>query len=178
MDDFDFSLYQDIGTPGKDYIKKYDIVLPPRIYNAIKNINFTNSDDFYGYLTNLLDRHTSQSLFPGDICFFHPNLRNPKASRLTICCLSGAEIDKGESYCTYRPLLENITRGNTYTIQQTLKVANGYENILPNDLHSFEVFYEYFQSTVDYSGISMYDMKVNAGDDALNLKLLSKRKHV
>ena len=88
------------------------------------------------------------------------------------------EIVKGESYYTYRPLLENITRGNTYTIQQTLKVSNGYENILPNDLHSFEIFYEYFQSTVDYSGISMYDMKVNAGDTALNLKLLSKRKRV
>lgn len=111
MDNFDFSLYQNIGTSGADYIKKYKLTLPPRIYHVISDYHFASFDDFYKQLAILLDSYTSQYLFPGDICFFYPSLQNPKASRPTTCHFSAAKIVKGESYYTYRPLLENITRG-------------------------------------------------------------------
>ena len=113
MDDFDFSLYQEIGILGADYVKKYNITLPLRIYNTIRNIRFISFDVFFEQLTILLNSHTSQYLFSGNICFFYPGIRNPKASYPTTCHFSGAKIAKGESYLYYRPILENITRGKS-----------------------------------------------------------------
>lgn len=177
MDNFDIELqYQSNGYLGSYYVLQYDIVLPMRIYNLIKDRIFSNFDSFYNYLNILLDNHTSKYLFNGDVVFFYPGIKEQKASTSIHCHISGAPIAINEFYYTYRPLIDNLTRGEVYTINRTLKVSTGYHDILPQSLSTFEELHSNFTLGLNSNNINYYDFAINAKEDALDLKLLSKRK--
>lgn len=178
MEPFDFELYDktDSEYTGAYYVEFYQVTLPIRIYNHIKDMKFKDGITFYNYIEEVLDKHTSFSLFPGDICFFYPSIHLQKSSSSITCFVSGAPIISGEFYYTYRPLLDNISQKKAYTITRTIKVSSGYESFLPQDLHSFEEIVSNFELGLDSNGISYYDFKINAGSNALHLKQLSKRK--
>lgn len=180
MDTFDFASFQieSKGYPGSYYVEQYNIVLPIRIYNLVKNKQFFNFETFYEYLTILLDTHTSKYLFSGDIVFFYPSVREQKAATPISCHVSGAPIAVNEFYYAYRPLIDNLTTGEVYTIKHTLKVSSGYEGVLPQSLSLFEELSSNFTLGLNSNGINFYDFSTNAGQDALDLKLLSKRKRL
>lgn len=178
MDLFEFyeSEENNFTQTGSYYIQKLGIHLPTRIYNEINDLRFKDERSFYEQLEFILNSHTSTYLFNGDICFFYPSIRDQIASKPITCQISGAPIVTGELYYTYRPLLDNLTTGKVYTISGTIKVSSGYESFLPLNLQEFEQMVSNFQLGLDSKSINFYDFKVNAGENALNLKLLTKKK--
>lgn len=179
MEDFNFSEYLENSTtsyPGSYYVENYDITIPLRLYNYAKDKKFKNLDDFYQYLTILFENYTSRYLFPGDLVCFYPSIRESKASKPISCHISGAKIVENELYYSYRPLLDNLTSGKVYTIQHTLKVSIGYYDCLPQTLGQFEELCSNFQLGLSSENVDYYDFQVNAGDNALHLKKLSKKK--
>lgn len=179
MDNFEYDLFEQASFntfTGEYFIKLYEIKLPIRVYNSIKDLKFNSVDHFYNHLTSFVENHTSRYLFPGEICYFYPAIHEQKALKEITCQISGAKIVENELYYTYRPLIDNITSGKVYTIQGTLKVSLGYYDILPQNLSQFEELCSNFKLGLNSEVIDYYDFKVNAGDNALDLKKLTKKK--
>lgn len=102
------------------YLEKLEYDIPTRIKNILKEETFYSEKDFYKKLEETILEHTSFYLFPGDLCSFYPKFVETKATKYFTCYLSGAPIVPGESYYTYRPLIQNLNTSKKYTISSSL----------------------------------------------------------
>ena len=122
-------------------------------------------------------QYTSSSLFPGDFIMFYPNIRERKARKITTCDFSAGIIYPGSIYINYRPLIKNLTTGENYVLQRTIKVEMGYQHELPTDIQSFEALEQRLQidGYEDHSGIEYSHFSQRMGGELL-LKKLKRRK--
>lgn len=173
---FDENIFISHEPNGSIYLDKIDFEIPKRILNIIKNTYFSNELDFYKNLENILLNFKSYYLFPNDYVSFYPHVVPAHSSREISCNVSGAKIKIGELYYYYRPLIENLTTTKVYTIQKTIKVAFGYQDILPQTLAQYE---EWYQKSIcgDYNHndpIDFYELTSKCGNNCLFPHLLKK----
>ena len=82
--------------------------------------------------------YRSEIFFPGDIIMFYPQIKEQKARSFITCDFSAGIIYPGSLYVNYRPMLHNITTGETYVLQRTIKVETGYSYDLPRSIVELE----------------------------------------
>lgn len=163
---------------GSFYLKQAQIDLPLRIYNMIKEENYSSEEEFYNELRKIILEHTSYYLFPNTLCSFYPKVVEQKASKELTCFLSGAAIKPNESYYRYRPILENLETGKVYTITQTIIASLAYIDYFPSTLFEFESWAQKIEQTEYYTDdkIDFYNFSCLAGDNCLYLKEFKKDK--
>ena len=93
------------------------------------------------------------------------------------CAFSGAKISKGSLYVCYRPMIKNITRGETYVLQKTLRVGLDYEKDLPEDIDKIEDFSQKINNYANqiYGNIDYYTLFVESGGGLNFVKLKNRR---
>jgi len=170
-DDFIFECYE---PNGEIYLTDIEFEIPLRIKNILKKIYFKDEIDFYKELDKIFLKYTSYYLFPNDIIFFYPKIQEHIAKKEFTCCLSGAPIKPGELYHCYRPLLENISTGQVFTIRKNIIASNGYYDLFPETLLEFEIWCQKLSESYyrDDDKIDFYGFSTIAGTDALDLRLL------
>lgn len=99
--------------------------------------------------------------FPDNIVLFYPTIREQRASSNIICDVTGAEIKRGSFYCSYRPMLENISNNHVYVLSRTLRSETAEIDFFPTSIYEFDILSEridnaYFSldEGYDYYGIS------------------------
>lgn len=121
--------------------------------------------------------NTSLSLFPNKIVLFYPHFKFPKASTYLACDICGSLIKPGTSYCSYRPLLEVISKREVYVLKKTIKCEMGYYNDLPKNLMEFEMWHNALQNqfTSVLDNIDSYQLSTQIGE-GFTLQKLRKKK--
>lgn len=171
--DDDIEIFTGNSQPnGIEYLKKSDITLPLRIKNKIKEKSFTSELEFYQYVQELINKNTSYYLFPNDICFFYPKIVESKSTKNNICHLSGAPINIGESYYTFRPILENLTINKVFTIKKSIIASIGYIDYFPTTLLEFEEWCRILEEANYHNdgSVDFYNLSTIAGDTCLCLR--------
>lgn len=104
---------------------------------------------------------TSNVLFPGDLVFLYPCIEERHAKDYITCDFSAGIIYPGSLYLSYRPLIENISTGDVYVLNKTLKVESGHYTDLPTSIQEFESLglkimqqAPYDESRIDYSHLN------------------------
>lgn len=99
--------------------------------------------------------------FPDNIVLFYPTVREQRATSNIICDVTGAEIRRGSFYCSYRPLLENVSNNHVYVLNRTLKSETAEVDFLPMSMYEFDALSEKIDNAdaatdeeYDYYGIS------------------------
>ena len=82
--------------------------------------------------------YRSEIFFPGDITIFYPRIKEQRARSYITCDFSAGIIYPGSIYVNYRPMIYNITAGDTYVLQRTIKVETGYSYDLPRSIAELE----------------------------------------
>lgn len=120
---------------------------------------------------------TSGIIFPGDIVILYPNIKEQKAKNFITCDFSAGIIYPGSIYVSYRPLLDNLTRKETYVLKRTLKVETGHYTDLPTSIQEFESLELKMQmpSNYDNSGIEYSHLSQRMGGEFI-LQKLKRRK--
>lgn len=175
MDEFEIFTNRP-SSNGEEYLEKNQIELPTRIINIVKQQYFSSELEFYRFLDEIVNEHTSHFLFPNHLCSFYSKVNEYIASCDTICYLTGAPIRTGESYYVYRPLLQDLNTNKVYTVKKSIQAALGYIDLFPSTLFEFEewcyklenAYYEPID-TIDF-----YDFSTNYGSDVLALRELDR----
>jgi len=121
--------------------------------------------------------YKSEEFFPGSAIIVYPGIKEVRAKRNYICDFSGARISEGNLYINYRPMLKNISNGNTYVLKRTIKTEITYEYDLPTNIAELEelndriINYEY-QDNTDIQ----YDHLFSQTGGGLHFKKLNRRK--
>lgn len=118
---------------------------------------------------------TSTWYFPGDLCCFYPKVMEYKSKSTQVCDISGALIQAGSLYYTYRPFLENLTRKRKFVLKRTIKAEIGYYDFFPKSLIEFENLACNLASGSCQGEYDYYDLSKRIGE-TLPLKELKKRK--
>lgn len=92
----------------------------------------------YYQLLEYEQENRSNYFFPNDFIAFYPNISEQKCRKEIICDFSGARISKGQLYISYRPLIENLDRKETYVLKRTIKCDTFYGDILPKNMFELE----------------------------------------
>ena len=173
-----YDIFESNEPNGESYLKLVDSNLPIRIKNIIKEKYFSSEIDFYKFLETLLHKYTSYYLFPNDYVAFYPYLEQYHSKTKTSCNISGAQIKIGSVCYYYRPLMENLSTGNVYTIKKTIKVAEDYQDILPTNIHDFEVWYQKLacKDFHDDDVVDFYNLSIICGENCLHPYQLRKTK--
>jgi len=173
-----FEIFESNKPNGEEYLYLVDSDLPIRIKNITKGKFFSSEIEFYRFLEKLLYEYTSYYLFPNNYVAFYPYLEQCHSKKETTCNISGTQIKKGNLYYYYRPLIENLSTGNIYTIQKTIKVAEGYQDILPTNIHNFEAWYQKLacKNFYDDDVVDFYNLSIMCGESCLHPYQLRKTK--
>lgn len=158
------------------FLEINEITLPRRLVNRILDKKFYNELKLYKYIEKLILEHTSNFLFPNHYIAFYPQVEEHKASKDTICNLSGSVIKKGEKYYCYHPLIENLDNNKIYTISKKVKASLGYQDKFPMTLSHYEEWYyklknAYYNQTDE---IDFYLLSIECGDTAFEVMELKK----
>lgn len=161
-----------------EFLQKENIVLPLRMINRLKEKQYDSELKLYRAIETIALEYTSQLLFPHSYVAFYPQVVQYKASFRMTCQLSGAPIQKGESYYCYWPFIQNLSNSKVYTISKKIKSSLGYIDYFPQTLSEYEDWY-YKLKNAYYSHsdvIDFYNMSVECGENALDLIELHKQK--
>ena len=112
-----------------------------------------------------------------EIIKVYPGIKEVHAQKDYTCAFSGGKISKGSLYVCYRPMIKNITRGETYVLQKTLRVELGYESDLPTDIDGIEDFSQKINNHANqiYDNIDYYNLFVQSGGGLNFVKLKNRR---
>lgn len=158
------------------FLENNEITLPKRLVNRILDKKFYNELKLYKYIEELILEHTSNFLFPNHYIAFYPQVKEFKASKDTICNLSGAVIKKGEMYYCYHPLIEDLSDNKVYTISKKVKASLGYQDKFPTTLAHYEEWYYKLKNAYynESDEIDFYLLSVECGDTAFEVIELKK----
>ena len=120
----------------------------------------------------------SNDLFPGSSIIVYPGIKEVHAKKDYICDFSGARISKGSLYVNYRPMLRNISNGNTYVLKRTIKTELSYEYDLPTNISELE---ELNDRIMNYEYQDNYDIQYDhlySQTGGLHFKKLGRRKKI
>ena len=91
---------------------------------------------------------------------------------------SGAPIHKGSNYVIFRPMIKDITKGETYVLKRTIRAEVGYESDLPKNIAELE---EFMTKIINYENQVYDEDKYNNlfthTGGGLTFKKLNRRKH-
>ncbi len=130
-----------------------------------------------GEIEETISEDESLVLFPKSIVKVYPGIKEVKhAKGEYTCAFSGAPIHVGSKYAIYRPMIKDITKGETYVLKKSIRVELGYESDLPKNIVDLE---EFMNKIINYE---VYDeVKYNAlfkqTGGGLAFKKLKRRKH-
>lgn len=122
-------------------------------------------------------KYTSSEFFPGDIVLMYPNIKEQRARNYITCDFSAGIIYPGSLYINYRPLIKNLTTGENYVLQRTIKVEQGYQYDLPTTITELESLALRLQieEYQDSSGIEYSHLNQRLGGE-IRLQKLKRRK--
>ncbi len=121
--------------------------------------------------------YMSEEFFPGDIVFMYPRIEERRAKKQITCDFSAGIIYPKSLYVNYRPMIYNVTRGETYVLKRTIKVETGYWQDLPTtikELESLELKLQ-IDGYEDNSGIEYSHLSQRLGG-TISLQKLKRRK--
>lgn len=126
-----------------EYIKKYYAIIEQLKNNRISKNLLTKLQGesitkIYQELLIEEEKFRSYSLFPGDLVLIYPNIKEQKSKDFKTCDFSGAIIKPNSLYVSYRPLLENITKKESFVLAKTIHVETGYIYDLPREIEELE----------------------------------------
>lgn len=158
------------------FLEINEITLPKRLINKILDKQFYSELNLCKYIEELVLEHTSNFLFPNHYIAFYPQVEEFKASKDTICNLSGAVIRKGETYYCYHPLIEDLSDNKVYTISKKVKASLGYQDNFPMTLAEYEEWYYKLKNAYynESDEIDFYLLSVECGDAAFEVVELKK----
>lgn len=118
-------------------------------------------------------------LFPKSIVKVYPGKKAVrKAKGEYTCDFSGAPIHKGSDYVIFRPMIKDITKGETYVLKRTIRAEVGYESDLPKNIAELE---EFMTKIINYENQVYDEDKYNNlfthTGGGLTFKKLNRRKH-
>lgn len=122
--------------------------------------------------------YRSEVFFPGDLAIFYPHIKEQRARKFITCDFSAGIIYPGSMYINYRPMIHNITSGETYVLQRTIKVEMGYGYDLPRSISELEALDNklHIEDYDDNSGIHYSHLSQCLGGEILLQKLKRRRK--
>lgn len=122
--------------------------------------------------------YRSEVFFPGDLAFFYPNIKEQRAKNFITCDFSAGIIYPGSMYINYRPMIHNITSGETYVLRRTLKVEMGYGYDLPRSIAELESLDNklHIDDYDDNSGIHYSHLSQCLGGEIILQKLKRRKK--
>lgn len=120
--------------------------------------------------------YRSEVFFPGEVALFYPRIKEQRAKDFITCDFSAGIIKPGSIYLNYRPLIYNITSGETYVLQRTLKVEAGYSYELPTSIVELEALDSKLRiyGYADKSGIEYSHLSQRLGGE-ISLQKLKRR---
>lgn len=130
----------------------------------------------YEFMAN----NMSEILFPGEAMIVYPGIKNPIAKQMITCDFSGARINPGSLYVTYRPLVKNINNGNAYVLTRTLHVETGYEWNLPTTIAGLDALNEKIRCAEYYDredGIDYTHLSQCIGGELVFKKLKRRKRY-
>lgn len=158
------------------FLEINEITLPKRLINKILDKKFYSELNLYKYIEELILEYTSNFLFPNHYIAFYPQVKEFKASKDTICNLSGAVIKKGEIYYCYHPLIEDLDDNKIYTISKNIKASLGYQDKFPMTLAEYEEWYYKLKNAYynESDEIDFYLLSIECGNTAFEVVELKK----
>ena len=118
----------------------------------------------------------NRKLFPNQPVVVYSGIKEVKAAKDYTCDFSGATIKTGSLYINYRPMVKNISNGDVYVLQRTIRTELAYESELPTDISELEEFNEKIENYKhQYNSEIQYDYLYKTG--GLQFKKLSRRKY-
>ena len=113
---------------------------------------------------------------PGDFIMFYPRIKEQRARDYITCDFSAGIIYPGSYYINYRPLIRNVTSGETYVLSKTLKVETGHSYDLPTTIRELESLnYKIMMETEhDNTGIQYSHLSQRVGGE-IQLQKLKRR---
>ena len=162
-------------------VKKYNSELSKyridkRAIEVINSLYGESLNDIINAVEQAKLEYISSDLFPGSSIIVYPGIKEVHAAKDYVCDFSGAKISKGSLYINYRPMLRNITNGNTYVLKNTIRTELTYEYDLPTNIGELEdlnnriMNYEY----QDNNDIQYDHLYLKTG--GLHFKKLNRRK--
>ena len=126
-----------------EYIKQYFIVLKQLKNNRVskkivESLYGKSLATIYQEIMRAVEELKSYLISPGDLIILYPNIKEYKSKNFKTCDFSGAIIHPGSLYISYRPLLENITKKESFVLKKTLHVETGYIYRLPTEIGELE----------------------------------------
>ncbi len=122
--------------------------------------------------------HRSLDFFPGDLVILYDGIKYSSAKKFITCYFSGAKISPKSKYIIYRPLLDNISKNESYVLKRTIKVESGYESALPQNIYELETLQRNInlQNNYENDGIDYSHLTNQIGEDLIFQKLKRKGK--
>ena len=155
------------------YLKEIESLKYNRINRRVIEQNYGSSlIEIINSIQEEEEKIRSYELFPGDLVYFYPSIKESHARKQLTCDFSGSIIYPGSLYINYRPLLENITTGNCYVLKRTIRVEQGCAYNLPTTISEFEKFNLNMKIENDFDGINF--SKFNS--EMLDLQKLKNKK--
>ncbi len=169
-----------------DNKEKYNILIKRNIQLeqlAINRIARKIINEYYSYsiydIIELIEKNEmeirSQLIFPDDLVYVYPKFKQYKAKKTLICDISGAVIPIGSDYCYYSALIENISRNEKYVLKRPIKVELGYEYILPDNIHDFEILDFNLRNAYNFNSddnqVDYYNMSLRVGEGLILQKV-------
>ena len=94
--------------------------------DKLHELNMLDDNTKYYKLLEYEQKNRSNYFFPNDLIAFYPNISEQRSRKEIICDFSGARISKGQLYISYRPLIENLDKKETYVLKRTIKCDTFY----------------------------------------------------
>lgn len=129
----------------------------------------------YWAIYNLSKEYESQFLFPGHIMMLYPRVQTYVASKPLAMHLGANYISRGERYCVYRPLIEDLDTHLKYTLQKSIFASEDSIDFFPQSFREFEEWDYALQNAYYYnvsSSIDFYELSTRLGSDGLTLRRL------
>lgn len=145
----------------RDIVERYE-------GESIETITYKIMDEEQEYL--------SDYFCPGDFVVIYPGIKEQRAKGYITCDFSAGIIYPGSLYINYRPLIKNITSGETYVLSKTLKVETGHGYDLPTTIRELESLnYKIMMETDhDNTGIQYSHLSQRVGGE-IQLQKLKRR---
>ena len=141
LEDMTLDEMQKLSIP--EYIEEYYTIISQlnnnriskRVLEKMQGQSITN---IYEKLMVEEEKIRSHFLFPGDLVLVYPGIKEQKSKDFKTCDFSGAIIHPGSLYISYRPLLDNITKKESFILARTIHVEAGYIHDLPTRIGELE----------------------------------------